>query len=36
MVFSDIEQIKPMDLATTSKGYTVYSFVTAHEMCLQK
>ena len=41
VVFSDIEQIKPMenvpvDLATTSKGYTVYSFATAHEMCLQK
>ena len=41
MVFGDIEQIKPMenvpaDLATTSTGYTVYSFVTEHEMCLQK
>ena len=33
MVFSDIEQIKPMenvpvDLATPSTGYSIYLFVT--------
>ena len=41
MVFGDIEQIKPMenvpvDLATPGTGYSIYLFVTEHEMYLQK